>query len=378
MLITSSACYNLDVPSSYYDIFEMCSNNIADSTGGGAHLWSSSSSITLSNNIISDNNSTGARGGGGWFSTSSGTVTLTNHYIIHNSGQDGAGGIHLDAHSGSITLSNNIISNNYSTNDSPGGIYFNSDYLGSLTLTNNTIVNNNSNSDAGGVKIRLYDDGAIVNIYNNIIWNNIAGNGAGDDLYIENDGNNNSTYSSVNLLNNNFNQQRTQPNQGFFITENDFDIDPSNLNNVDPEFDIDGYHLTGISPCIDAGVDAGVYNDIDGDTRPQGAGYDIGADEYVISDSDGDGIPDDVDACPNSNLSSTVIIDGWDTGVGNVLLEGGCTISDLISKCAEEADNHDEFVSSVSHTTNSLTKDGIISGKDKGMIQQGAAKAAIP
>jgi hypothetical protein len=40
------------------------------------------------------------------------------------------------------------------------------------------------------------------------------------------------------------------------------------------------YHLTVGSAAIDAGVDAGVTTDIDGDTRPQGNGYDIGADEF--------------------------------------------------------------------------------------------------
>lgn len=95
-------------------------------------------------------------------------------------------------------------------------------------------------------------------------------------------------------------------------------------------------------------------------------------------DSDGDGIPDDEDACPNSDLSETVMIDNWDTGVDSVLLEDGCTISDLIAECAEDAENHGEFVSAVSHTTNSLKTEGIISGKDKGMIQKGAARAAIP
>jgi len=41
------------------------------------------------------------------------------------------------------------------------------------------------------------------------------------------------------------------------------------------------YHLRVDSPCIDAGVDTGLYSDIDGDTRPHGAGFDLGADEYT-------------------------------------------------------------------------------------------------
>jgi hypothetical protein len=40
------------------------------------------------------------------------------------------------------------------------------------------------------------------------------------------------------------------------------------------------YHIGPASAAIDAGVDAGVTDDVDGDTRPQGSGYDIGADEF--------------------------------------------------------------------------------------------------
>jgi hypothetical protein len=42
----------------------------------------------------------------------------------------------------------------------------------------------------------------------------------------------------------------------------------------------DGYHLTRSSPAIDRGIAAGVLTDIDGDSRPMGSGYDLGADEF--------------------------------------------------------------------------------------------------
>jgi hypothetical protein len=48
----------------------------------------------------------------------------------------------------------------------------------------------------------------------------------------------------------------------------------------DPNLDV-AYHLQAGSAAIDAGVDAGVTTDIDGEARPWGMGYDIGADEYT-------------------------------------------------------------------------------------------------
>lgn len=43
------------------------------------------------------------------------------------------------------------------------------------------------------------------------------------------------------------------------------------------------YHIGANSVAKDVGVSAGVIADIDGDARPQGSGYDIGADEFVNS-----------------------------------------------------------------------------------------------
>ena len=53
----------------------------------------------------------------------------------------------------------------------------------------------------------------------------------------------------------------------------------------DPAFvnpDGGDYHIGPDSAAIDAGMNAGVVTDIDGDLRPIGAGYDIGADEYAV------------------------------------------------------------------------------------------------
>jgi hypothetical protein len=47
-----------------------------------------------------------------------------------------------------------------------------------------------------------------------------------------------------------------------------------------PVFAPDGYHLLASSTAVDQGIDTEVSSDIDGETRPIGVGYDLGADEF--------------------------------------------------------------------------------------------------
>jgi hypothetical protein len=98
----------------------------------------------------------------------------------------------------------------------------------------------------------------------------------------------------------------------------------------------------------------------------------------VIIDTDGDGVPDDVDECPGSDTSLTVFINGVDTGIHNTDNPTGCTLADLIQdkieECLDDAKNHGQFVSCVSHYTNTLKRARIISGNQKGKIQSIVAK----
>ena len=142
--------------------------------------------------------------------------------------------------------------------------------------------------------------------------------------------------------------------------------------------DGDGYAIEGGAcgpvDCDDIRADVnpgatevcdGIDNDCDGDV-----------DEGL--DADGDGMAHCNDQCPNSNMSATVVIDGCNTDVVNHLLNSGCTISDRIAACAEGVRNHGQFVNCVSGLTNTLKRNGVIGGKEKGAIQRCAAKRDIP
>ncbi len=94
-------------------------------------------------------------------------------------------------------------------------------------------------------------------------------------------------------------------------------VDPKLVNPAQKDF-----HLQSTSPAIDAGASiSGVIGDYDGNSRPQGAGYDIGAYEYVgaLLDTTPPSTPTNLTA---TAISSTQINLSWSASTDNVGVTG--------------------------------------------------------
>ncbi len=98
----------------------------------------------------------------------------------------------------------------------------------------------------------------------------------------------------------------------------------------------------------------------------------------IVPDTDGDGIPDSEDFCPLSDLRATVLVGRLDSGAPNTLFPDGATIADHVGMIALAAKNHAKFVRAVTDYLNEMKNAGVLTGAQKGAIQNCAAKAAIP
>jgi hypothetical protein len=86
---------------------------------------------------------------------------------------------------------------------------------------------------------------------------------------------------------------------------------------------------------------------------------------FSTTDTDGDGIPEDNDSCPGSDLLPTVIVNGCDAGVTNVLFDTGCTMRDLIAECYAKSNNHGDFVSCAEDLSNDWRTSGLIPASEQ-------------
>jgi len=259
-------------------------SNVADTEGGGIFVdWNVPATI-FSNTIAYNQviSTTAGRGGGVRTIGDTAIVTVSHNEVYSNSLVSGFGGV-IDI------CSPAVIDSNYVHHNQGDGILVADSPL-PVTVTNNVIV---GNYGRGIVGINFSD----VRIVNNTIYHNSA---LGVDVFAwpttptipitatilnnivvshEDDCGINA-WNGVTLVadyNDSYGNQwdycglAYPPSGTHNISADPLFVDPAN----------DDYHLQAGSPCIDAGTDAGVTTDIDGDPRPVGAGYDIGADEFL-------------------------------------------------------------------------------------------------
>jgi hypothetical protein len=265
--------------------------NTAAFIGGGAYFQSAAAltGVTFMSNMA-------AAAGGAYFEAA---TTLTGTTFISNTALSAGGG--GAGFNGAATLTDTTFIAN--TADTGGGAYFqgnNANQLSNVLLVRNTAATN-------GAAVYMADAASLSIMHTTIASPTLGGNQAvyvaGGTVYLTN------TIVASHTIG--------IENAGGTVSE-DYSLfydNTTNLNGVtggshsltgNPAFvnsAADDYHLTAASAVIDAGVNAGVTTDLDGVTRPQGAGYDIGAYEYeppsLVVDNLGDG--NDGDYGPGQN-----------------------------------------------------------------------------
>jgi parallel beta-helix repeat protein len=243
-------------------------NRFIDNVGRGVHLMTSDA--TFSANTVSSN------AGSGLSLTGSDDATVTGNVISHN-GESGL----------TLTGSGAAISNNVIVSNGGGGLLL---YTSDATFTNNVVADNRT--PTAGSAFHIVSSSP--RLLHTTIARNRGGDGSG--IVIRNVGAADASPAFINtiLVSHTVGISVAAGNTATLNATlwqgNGTDwwgagsIASSNGHSGDPAFvDPDGgdYHLELGSAAIDAGIAAGVTTDMDGEARPAGAGYDIGADEHT-------------------------------------------------------------------------------------------------
>ncbi len=233
---------------------------------------------TLDGFTITGGNATGsspANVGGGMYNHGT-SPAVTNCTFSGNTADNHGGGMR-NSYSAAPVVTNCIFSGNSAT-DGGGGMY-NAPSFSPAVVTNCTFSANSANYGGG-----IYDNDSSTTVTNCTFWANPA-DVAGDGMYSylssptvtncifwgsdDQIGNNSATpvvtYSDV------------QQASGAYTGAGNINADPLFVN-----AGIGNFHLQSGSPCIDTGTNSGApATDFDGQSRPLGAGYEMGVDEFL-------------------------------------------------------------------------------------------------
>ncbi|MBI5788085.1 MAG: right-handed parallel beta-helix repeat-containing protein [Candidatus Schekmanbacteria bacterium] len=275
--------------------------NGSSNNGGGIYLHWASPVITECS--IRSNNATA--NGAGIYGENISSPTISRCVIAQNAATDNGGGLYFRDSTSIPSVSNCVITSNSAKYG--GGVSYNNGSLGTgMDLKHCTVRGNTATTGGagGGISSTLWSK---INVYNSIVYGNSA------PTYPQ-------IYTSTSVVAVNYSDV-----QGSYSGTGNIDADPLFQAGS-------SYRLTGTSPCKDTASSVGALNeDIEGDARPSCLGYDMGADEYVVTgveicnnlfDDDCDGLIDGADPDCVSCTPSTEICDGLDNDCDGQIDEG--------------------------------------------------------
>jgi uncharacterized repeat protein (TIGR01451 family) len=262
-------------------------SNTAAASGGGLVLGEDTY-VTLRQSTVASN--TAAASGGGLLVVDNYDATLIDNIIIGNQADTAGGGLYACFWS-IVTLDGNVVLSN--TARYGGGLYLQESQA---TLTNNIVADNQAGVAGSGLYV---DDSSLELLHTTIARN---GGGDGSALLVTDTGWPDSTVAMTNTIlvghtvgvtvtaGNTVTLQATLWGTGTWANTVDWGGAGAVLTGTPaynyweaPAFadpDAGDYHIRSGSAAIDAGVDAGIYDDMDGQGRPHYGGCDLGADEW--------------------------------------------------------------------------------------------------
>jgi len=254
-------------------------HNLADGDGGA--IWVNGGSAQILSNCVISNTATWS---GGLRIINDADVVIAANQILTNVAQISGGGIDVDCCGGTTPLiEGNVIA--YNDGGSRGGGII-------VNTTNGMLINNilahNEATEGAGIDLEgmLTHPVSVTLVHNTMVGDPVADEGIRVEEYVTATLVNNIIANYLIAMTNTVPASSTVTANYTLFDGNvkDYGTGVSSSNEVsgDPAFvaPAEGnYHIGSSSVAIDAGVDAGVAGDIDGDPRPIGLAPDIGADE---------------------------------------------------------------------------------------------------